>query len=372
MSSFWHKIRSDFPVTKNLIYLDHASGGPIPLPVHSKIREYAAEHLKEGDLAWRKWIQRREEVRKKTARFLGADPSEITFIQSTSQGMNLVAELLASEGAVLTNTSEFPSSTLPWIWRRAKIIWQEPEDSEISLLKLSSLLSKSVTTVVTSFVQYATGFRQDLEALGNLKEGRYLVVNATQGFGAFEIDVRKWKIDFLCSNSYKWLMGGYGGGVLYLKKKWLARFRPSFIGWRSMRRPELMDNRKIEVRPEASRYEGGSPAFASIFSVGAAIDYLSAIGIQKIQKRILALTDFAIEGLLRLGLEVVSPPAPEHRSGVVVFRTKNPQKICRSLLRQKIYVSARGEGIRIAPHFYNSFEEIDIFLKKLSGVTRNQ
>lgn len=362
--SFWDSIRSDFPITEKCIYLDHAAGSPIAHPVREQILRYYRENSEGADFAWTKWIARREEARRKVAQFIGADPSEIAFIHSTSEGMNLVAELLAGEGAVLTNESEFPSSTLPWIWRKAKIVWQKPENGKIPLEKLKTLLSPKIKTIVTSFVQYATGFRQDLEGLGKIKGDRYLVINATQGFGAFPIDVRKWKADFLVTNSYKWLMAGYGGGVLYIRKKWLARFKPRSIGWRSMKNPEVMDNRLLDLKVDASRYESGCPDFSTIFGVGAAAEYLAGIGMGKIQKRILELTDFAIRGLEEKGFKVVSPKEAGHRSGIVVFEAKDAARICRRLAGEKIYVSPRGAGIRIAPHFYNSFEEIETFLKK--------
>ncbi|HXV27435.1 MAG TPA: aminotransferase class V-fold PLP-dependent enzyme [bacterium] len=365
MASFWQKIRSDFPLTKKWIYLDHASGGPMPRPVYEKSLGYYKTHYAQADLAWPQWVAKREEVRRAAARFIHADPSEIAFTQSTSQGMNFIAELLAGEGTVLTNTSEFPSSTLPWLWRKARVIFQQEERGRISLEKLKTLLTPSVKTVVTSFVQYATGFRQDLQALGKTKGARYLVVNATQGFGAFPLDVQKCGIDFLCTNSYKWLMGGYGGGILYIRKKWLRKFRPGSVGWRSMNRPEQMNNRKLDLKRDAGRYEWGCPNFPAIFSLGAAVDYLSQIGMQRISERVLALTRHAIRGLGKKGFEVITPAEDGQRAGIVVFKAKKAEELCRALLRKKIYVSLRGAGIRIAPHFYNTFEEIDAFIEQL-------
>lgn len=355
-SSFWNKIRSDFPITKKCIYLDHAAGGPIPLPVQRRVDHYYQENIGEADFAWMKWVKRREEVRKKAADFIGADPSEITFIQSTSQGMNFISEMLVQEGSVATNLSEFPSSTLPWIWRKAGIHFQKSVEEKIPA---------ATKTILTSFVQYGTGYRHDLEGLGKNKGSRYLVVNATQGFGAFPIDVEKSRIDFLCTNSYKWLMAGYGGGILYIRKKWLSKFKPSFVGWRSMNFPERMNNRKIDLKKEASRYELGCPPFPAIFAVGAAIDYLSGIGMEKIQDRILKLTDFAIENLEKKGFEILSSQEKKRRSGIVILKVKNPERVWKKLLHDKIYVSVRGGGIRLAPHFYNSFDEIEIFLRKL-------
>ena len=370
MPSFWQKIRADFPVTKSCIYLDHASGGPIPKPVLEKIPQYYEEHCREADFAWMRWMRRCEELREKAARFINAEPEEIAFVSNTSHAMNLIAELLAPEGKVLTNTSEFPSSTLPWLWRKAQMVWQEPENFSLPVANLKRLLKPSVKTILASFVQYSSGFRQDLEKIGKIKAGRYFVVNATQGFGALQVDVRKWDADFLCTNSYKWMLAGYGGGILYIKKKWLTKFRPSSVSWRSMKSPEAMDNRKLDLKPEASRYEMGSPPFPSIFAVGAAIEYLSQIGAAKIEKRVLELSAFTASLLTKNGFEVISPQEEKMRSGITVFKLEDAAAVQRRLLGHKIYVSARGAGIRVAPHFYNSFEEIEIFVKKLVSISR--
>lgn len=359
MANFWTRIRKDFPITGRGAYLDHAAGGPIPLPVQRKIQAHLKENAGEADFAWMKWVAQREKARATVAKFINASPEEIAFTASTSQGMNYIAEMIASKGQVLTNASEFPSSTVPWLWRKASMVWQEPRRAKIELKTLKSLLKPAVKTIVSSYVQYCSGFRQDLEALGKIKGKRYLVVNATQGFGALPVDVKKWNADFLCTNSYKWLMAGYGGGVLYIKKELLSKLRPGTVGWRSMRFPEEMNNRKLDLIPSAARYELGCPPFPAIFGVAAACEYLMQIGKEKIEKRVLELSGYMIERLQEKGYEVVSPLEPVHRSGIVVFKVKDPIKLWKKLLAAGIYVSARGGGIRVAPHFYNSFEEIE-------------
>lgn len=369
MDSFWNEIRKrDFPITRRYVYLDHASGGPMPRPVWEKVKRYYEETSLKSDFAWGSCMREREKARESVARFIGAEPEEIAFTASTSHGMNLIAEILQKEGEVLTNVCEFPASTLPWLWRKVKLHWQEPEHGILSLEVLKSMLNQKKKTkiILTSFVQYATGFRQNLEAIGKIKGSRYFVVNATQGFGAFPIDVKKWKVDFLATNTYKWLMAGYGG-VIYISRKWLRKFRPHSVGWRSMRQPDLMNNRRLDLRPDAARYEMGSANFASIVAAGSGVDYLSSIGIEKIAKRILELADFLRQGLLRKKYEVVSPAAstPGVESGIVIFRTQNPKATATQLLSRGIYVSPRGEGIRVAPHFYNNFEDIEKLLQNL-------
>ena len=267
----------------------------MPKPVYNAVLRYYNELVGFADFSWNRWVMRREEVRRKVARFIHAEPEEITFTNSTSHGINLIAELIAREGEVLTNTLEFPATTVPWIHRRAKLKFLKPDHSGvISVDQIKRNLTPRVKIILTSFVQFQNGFRQNLEALGRIKGSRFLVVNATQGFGYLSVNVKKSRIDFLATNSYKWLMAGYGGGILYINKKWIRKFKPASAGWRSVPHPEAFDNQHAPLKEEASRYEYGCPPFPHIFAIGAAIDYLSEIGISNVEKRIHSLTDFLI------------------------------------------------------------------------------
>lgn len=365
MAPDWQKLRQDFLNTKNTVYLDHAAGGPIPAPVRRQIEDHLKQNAEEADFAWPKWMKRVESVRQRVAAHINAEPEEVTFTHSTSHGMNLIAELIADQGKVLTNTDEFPTSTLPWIWRGAELVFQQSDQSVISIDKIKAALQPDVKTILTSYVQYGTGFRQDLESVGKMKGDRYLAVNATQGFGALPIDFKGWNADFLCSNSYKWLMAGYGGGILAVRKPLLEKLKPKSVGWRSMRDADLMQNQKIDLLPDANRYEMGCASFATITAVGAAVEYFDSIGIANIEKRILVLTDYLIDQASKKSFEIASSLDPAHRSGIVIIAMNNAEQIWRRLLGHQIFVSPRGKGIRVAPHFYNTEEEIDFFISKL-------
>lgn len=364
MSINWEKYRQDFPNTKKSVYLDHAAGGPVPEPVRRNIERHLSENACEADFAWPKWMKRVETLRGRVAAFINAEPEEIAFIHSTSHGMNLIAEMIASQGRVLTNSDEFPSSTLPWIWRKADLVFQDSENSVLSVERIRDALTPEIKTILTSYVQYGTGFRQDLEAIGRMKAGRYLAVNATQAFGAMQIDFKKWNADFLCSNSYKWLMAGYGGGILAVRKPLLEKLQPGSVGWRSMRDADSMNNRRTDLLPGASRYEMGCPSFMTIEAVGSAVEYFDEIGMQNVEARILALTDYLIQRLREKDVKIASSLDPAHRSGIVIIETDDAQAIWRRLLGHQIFVSPRGKGIRVAPHFYNLPEEIDFFISK--------
>ena len=127
-----------------------------------------------------------------------------------------------------------------------------------------------------------------------------------------------------------------------------------------------MDNRRLDLRQDAGRYEWGCPAFPAIFALGAALKYLKGIGCDRIEKRVLELTAWTRKGLREAGFEVVS--SDEHSSGITVLRLPQALRVARELLAQGIYVSARGPGLRVAPHFYNTFEEIDTLIQKLKKI----
>jgi cysteine desulfurase / selenocysteine lyase len=342
----------------------------MPRPVYEAVLRYYDELRTYADCSWWRWLTRREEARARVAKLLNASPKEIAFTSSTSSGMNFVAELLAGRGQVLTNSLEFPSTTLPWIQRRAKLKFLKPHAGVVSIKDISAALTPQTKLILMSFVQFRNGFRQDLKALGNIKGHRFLVVNATQGFGVFPINVRNSKIDFLVANTYKWFMAGYGGGILFLKRQWLRRFEPQSVGWRSVAAPDDFDNRQVRIKKDASRYELGCPSFPQIFAIGAACQFLTSIGLNQIQSRILHLTHILISELKKNDFEVLSPEEPQFRSGIVVFKVKNPKKVTKQLLTKRIYVSPRGGGIRAAPHIYNTEQEIMKLIHALKEVAK--
>lgn len=354
--TIWQKIRSDFLITKTCTYLDHAAGGPIPRPVLKTIQQFQKENAEGADFHWLKWMKQRDEARAILAKFIGAEPEETAFITSTSHGMNLIAEVLADQGKVTLGEEEFPSSTVPWLWRHSKVDWVKD---------LSAAPFGKTKIWVTSHVQYGTGRRQNIEMLGKKKQNRYLIVNATQSCGVLPIDVKKWNADFMCTNSYKWMMAGYGSGILYVRKPLLEKFRPHGAGWRSMVGCDLMQNKNLNMKKAAERYEWGCPNFAGMFGLAAAAHYFSQIGIEKIETRVLELTNYLIKLLQKHRFEILSPLGPGLRSGIVVFKIQDPIKVWKKLLADKIYVSPRGGGIRVAPHFYNNEQELETLIKNL-------
>ncbi|MBW6534567.1 MAG: aminotransferase class V-fold PLP-dependent enzyme [Mariniphaga sp.] len=366
----WQKVREEFPVCKKYVYLNPAGGSPVSQSAADEGKQFYDEMLEYGDTFWETWLERTEKVRIDLARFIGAGREEIGFTTNTSHGMNLVAHILKNQGNVLTMRDEFPSSTFPWLNQGTKIKFVEPVKYAYPIEAIKKTLTPDVKILVTSYVQYCTGFRQDLEALGNFCRDNNLifVVNATQALGIFPVDVKKCHIDFLVFTGLKWATAGYGIGGLYVVKKWLTNDNFPFAGWRSVQLPEKMDNLALELKNEASVIESGCPHFPNIFALGGALNMFNRIGPENVANRVIQLNRLLEKKLRGLGLKVICQDENKHRSGILIAKIENPKKVVAKLFEKNIIVSARGEGMRISASFFNNENDIEVLIAELDKI----
>ena len=363
----WNRIREEFPVCKKYVYLNPAGGSPVSKSAADEGKRFYDEMLEFGDTFWETWLDRTENVRKNLAEFIGAEQEEIGFTTNTSHGMNLVAQFLRDKGSVLTMRDEFPSTTFPWLNQNTKIKFVEPLDNSFPINEIEKAITPDIKILITSYVQYKTGFRQDLEELGNLckKHNLIFVVNATQALGIFPVDVKKCNIDFLMFTGLKWATAGYGIGGLYINKKWLQQNDFPFAGWRSVKEPEKMDNMQLDLKNEASVIESGCPHFPNIFALGGALQMFNRIGQKNVANRVLFLNRLLENKLRELRFEVVSQKKDINRSGILIAKIPNPKSVVEKLFKKNIIVSARGEGVRISVSIFNNEEDIEILIRTL-------
>jgi selenocysteine lyase/cysteine desulfurase len=358
MSILWDDLRGDFPGLAGKAYLNAAATSLTPRPVREAVTAFYRELESAGDASWDRWLERREAVRSKVARFVGAEPEEIAFVPNTSAGINLIVDLLEGDGPVLSDELEFPTVTLPWIHRGVLVRFVPAVEGVLRTESFVEGEAPRAATIAISHVQFSNGCRQDLDAFGRIKGGRRLVVSGSQSVGAFPVDVKRSRIDALATAGHKWLCAGFGGGFCYIAKEILDQRPPRAIGWMSGEDPFAFDNRHCRIMPGNARTELGCPPFAAIFALGAAIEYLSGIGIGAIAERVLALNMYLTFRLGRQSLEVLSPVG-EHRSGETLVRVPDPRRALRFLLERGIHVTEKPEGIRISTHFYNSEADVD-------------
>jgi cysteine desulfurase/selenocysteine lyase len=367
----WSQIRALFPAAEHYTYLNTAAAPPLSIRAAREGSRYYDEMAEHGDVAWDNWLCQAEQIREKLASFVNAEARSIAFTYSTSHGMNLIAGLLDHCGDVLCPADEFPSCTLPWLQQRYRVDFVCSRDrGVIDLNDIQKSITTNTRVLVTSFVQFATGFRQDLVRLGRLCRDRNLVfvVDATQGMGVFPIDVANSGIDFLVFSGYKWAQAGYGIGALYVAPRFLNPTSFPVAGWWSVRDPEAVVNDRLDLKESAAALEVGCPQFAGIFALGAAFTLFEEIGKSRIEERVHELTDHLHQQLEAERFTIASPLKREQRSGITIVEMRNAPDVVKRLAEKKIIVSARGKGLRVSVHIFNNFDDIDRLIGTLREV----
>jgi cysteine desulfurase / selenocysteine lyase len=363
----WNQIRERFPAATNFVYLNCAGGAPMSDIAANEGKRFYDEMLSGGDTFWNEWLERKESVRLKLANFINAQPEEVAFTLNTSHGMSQVAEMLQGTGEVLTMHDEFPSTTYPFLYKGFNLKFVMPQDGIYSIESIEKEITPETRILASSFIQYNTGFRQNIEALGEMcrKHNLIYVVNATQGMGSFSIDVQMIKADFIVFTCLKWTLAGYGIGGIYINKKWLGSLPFPAAGWRSAQNPGLMNNRELIIKEDASATEVGCPHFPTIFALGGALDLLNSIGKENVRDHILGLNRYLEEKLKEIHVPVLSVVKPEYRSGITIIKVDDPKSVVEKLAARKIIVSVRGEGVRISFHIFNNRSDVDQLIKGL-------
>ncbi|MEM3874181.1 MAG: aminotransferase class V-fold PLP-dependent enzyme [Candidatus Bathyarchaeia archaeon] len=361
------KTRELFPIVKNKVFLNHAAQSPLPKPVADAVKKCVEDFSAFGGVSTSEWDDYGKAL---FARLIGAKPEEIALVENTSIGLNIAANMLEYPpgSKVVTTDLEYPSVVYPWLKRSlgVKIHYVKNVGGKIPLEDFEKAVDDSTVAVAVSHVEYVNGFRNDLRALSQIahEHGAYLIVDAIQSAGVIPIDVKREGVDFLATACYKWLLSPTGAAYLYVREDLIEKFEPSYIGWASVKQEifetvDFWDIWNLRLSETASRFEVGTPSFLSFVGAAEAIKMLLSFGIENIEKRVLKLTDHLIEAVKALGLELQTPEEPKHRSGIVNFKIDKPKEIAEQLRRMGIVVSARANGIRVSPHFYNTEEEID-------------
>jgi len=366
------KIREQFPITENKAFLNHAAQSPLPRPVADVMRKCIDEQSNLGTTS----VEWNDGGKPCFAKLIGAGPGEIAFVENTSMGLNIVANMLQYPhgSKVVTTDLEYPSAVYPWLRKRlgVRVHYVKNVEGKILLDDMEKAVDDKTVAVVVSHVEYANGFRHNLKVLSEIahEHGAYLIVDAIQSVGTMPVDAKRDDVDFLTLSCYKWLLSPPGVGYLYVKDELIEKFEPPFVGWASVNQEifetaDMYDIYEMPLAKTASRFEAGTPSYPSLTAADTAMKMLLDFGVENIHKRIVQLTNDLIENIERLRLKVQTPLEKHHRSGIVNFRIREPGKVVEKLKKKGIVVSARDNGIRVSPHFYNTETEIDKLVKEI-------
>ncbi len=368
-------LRQLFPVTNNHVYLNHAAVAPLSLPVYEAMQNYTRDLLEHGLVHWREWGAAVDRVRELAAQLIHAQPHEIAFAANTSTGLSFVANGLDWRAGdnVVTADCEFPANQLPWL-RLQKAFGVEVRQAQeragrLETEEVLSLIDDRTRVVALSFVEFASGFRNDLPTIGRYCRERdvLFVVDAIQGLGALRLDVETDCIDALAADAHKFLLGPDGVAVFYVSERILSRVQPTVVGWTSVKQPFQFTRGEKEFADGARRFEPGSLNTAGIVGLGASIELMLQIGAEKIERYLLELTDSLCDGLESSGYHVVSSRLDGEASAMVccTHETFPAEFLHEHLETHQIITTPRLGRLRISPHFYNTREDIDALIAAL-------
>lgn len=373
----WTALRSEFPVTHRWAFFDHAAVAPLTLRAQRALGEWAADLAENGLVNERQWVRRVEEVRGLAARLLNADPLDVAFVKNTSEGIGLVAEGFpwqAGDNVVIAE-EEYPANVYPWLnlaGRGVEVRRVASRGSRIEPDDLRAAMDGRTRLVSLSFVEYASGFRNDLDAVGGLcrERGALFFVDAIQGLGVFPVDARRTPIDFLAADGHKWLLGPEGAGLFYVRRELIDRLRPVGVGWNSVVGARDFSRIDFTLKPHAGRYESGSHNVAGITALGASLGLLLEAGVPAVEARVLELTDYLCAAAARAGLTVYSSRKANDRSGIVSLAVAgNLGEVVRGARQRGLVINRRAGRLRVSPHCYNTTEEIDRLVEFLREVS---
>lgn len=364
------------PVAKNWAYFDHAAVAPLPEVTRQTIATWAEEAATSGDAVWPQWRAQIEKLRGGFATMIGAQQEEIALVRNTTEGIGLVAEGYPWQPGdnVVTLDDEFPSNQFPWMnLARLGVETRRvaTKNGRVDLDAVAAACDDKTRIVTISWVGYATGWRNDVDAVCELahRRGALLFLDAIQGLGVFPIDVNRTPIDFLAADGHKWLLGPEGAGVFYIRREHLDRLTPLGVGWNSVVSSGDYSHVELDLKPSAERYEGGSHNMVGLLALGASVELLAQYGAEKISQRVIEITDRFCERLEQLGAVVCSHRDEPRKSGIVAFETPGQSHVKLRLrcLDEGIVLSVRAGRLRAALHAYNNEDDIERFAQVLKS-----
>jgi selenocysteine lyase/cysteine desulfurase len=368
--------RELFAVTRSAKYFNHAAVGVLPRPTEIALHEFIAAHAQAGVLGVFPYERNMPQYRARIAEFIGARAGEIAILRNTGDGANALSAGYPWEAGdeLILPDDEFPANVQPWLPLRKRgvnIRFVETRNGRLTPDVLRAHITSRTKIVTVSWVSFQDGYRHDLAGLAEVahKAGALLCVDAIQGLGAFPVDVRACGVDALYAGGAKWLLALQGVSFLYLRADLLDRVEIASPGWRSTADMwDFLDYAQPYVE-DVTRFEGGTPNFIGALSLAESIAVIQAAGTPLIAAHVLELTDRLVERLRQAGAQIAGVRSATESSGIVtfLFRDSDPVALGKHLQKEGFVTTYRPKGIRVAPHGYNTAEEIDAFADAIAA-----
>jgi len=372
-------LKEEFPLPADLAYLNHAGVAPWPRRTAAAVQRFAEENATHGPVGYEAWLETEAFLRTQLRTLLNAPSSDdIALVKNTSEALSFVAHGLdwQSGDNVVIPSQEFPSNRVVW----ESLAPQGVEVREVNLsagespeAALTAAVDGRTRLMSVSSVQYGTGLRLDLAALGAYCHDYRILfcVDAIQSLGALMMDVQHIQADFVMADGHKWLLAPEGLGVFYCRAERRDGLQLKQFGWHMVEHHTDFTRRDWEPAKGARRFECGSPNMVGIHGLHASLSLIAEVGLDAIQRNVLNNSKYLIDYLgSRPDIEVMTPAPEGRRAGIVTFRPLGlDAALLHGRLRERGVVGAlRNGGVRLSPHFYNTPQTLDMALEALASI----
>ena len=372
--------REHFPILARCNYLISNSLGAMPRGVYDSLRFYADTWAEEGVSAWGSgWFELPQTVGNKIAPLMGAGPDTVLVHQNASIANSILLGGMdfddPKRDKVVISELDFPSDVYAlrrWLPASMRIhMIKSPDGITIDPDELLDAIDERTRLVSVSHVLFRSAYimpAREITAKAH-RVGAQVLFNGYHSVGVIPVELEAWDVDYYIGGVLKWLCGGPGGVFMYVRPDLLPALHPRVTGWFAHQRPFAFDVERLELREDAYRLMNGTPGIASLHAVQPGVDIVAQVGVAAIRAKSMRQTALIIALADELGYEVFSPRDPALRAGTVTVNPPQAYEVSCELLSRDIKVDFRPKaGIRIAPHFYNSDEEIRAALLAIAEI----
>jgi selenocysteine lyase/cysteine desulfurase len=368
------EVRNFFPhLNKGIIYFNHASTGPISTPVISRLTQLLKEKSEEKMDDYTSFLKVVDETKEILAKMINCHPDRIAFVDNTSNGLNLAAQSISWKKGdrILLNDVEFPANVYPFLNLKrfgVEVDFVKSNNGIVTADQIIQSVKPETKLISVSFVQFLSGYKIDLEKIGNYCRSNNIIffVDGIQGTGNQLIDVTKYKIDFLSCGTQKWLLGMQGLAFIYVDAEFQKKLSPINVGWLSVEDAWNLLDYKMNLKNTANVFQGGTLNSFGIYAFNTSLKIFNDYGFENTYKEILSNTKYFIDRLDKIGLGcVLNNCSDDELAGIVTIKPENPQEMFNKLNDRKIICSVREGLIRFSPHFYNTHQDIDAVVDEL-------
>jgi selenocysteine lyase/cysteine desulfurase len=367
--------RSRIPLLSSCVPMNNCSQAPQTHATRAAAERYLDNWNAIG-MDWDAWMTEVALAKAEFARLVNASADEIAVFGSVSEATSAVASAIDfSRGrsrAVVTE-AEFPTVGHVWLAqasRGARVTWVPVHDGGIQLDSYDSAVDDQTAIVSACHGYYLNGFVQDVRAIADRAHahGALLYVDAYQTLGTMPVDVRALGVDFLVAGNLKFLMGIPGIAFLYVRREVIETLTPTVTGWFGRANPFAFQVRELDWSPTASRFDAGTPPIVNAFVARAGMRMINDIGPAHIRAWLEILGQRLIDGGRARGLTIHGTTDMTRKTSTTAFVVDDSHAVELSMRERGVLPSARGPVVRLAPHFYTTFDDVDTALDTLAAV----